>query len=178
VQGISLVKPDAPFGLPLSPDRWLYFFSLAVALIMFGLGWNLLRGGIGRALVAIRDHPIAAEAMGIDISLHKSLIFGVSAMYAGVAGALGAIAVQFVAPDGFSVFLSISLLVGVVVGGLASISGAVFGAIFIHFVPILANRVSQAAPWVVYGVVLIVFLHLLPAGLAGFVRSLSRRRSG
>src|SRR5947207_2872417 len=65
VQGIVIVKPDAPFGLPLNPDRWLYFFSLAVTIVMFVIGVNLLRGRIGRAMVAIRDHPIAAEAMGI-----------------------------------------------------------------------------------------------------------------
>ena len=96
-------------GLQLSPDQWLYLFTLAVAVVMFVLGWNLLRGRVGRALVAIRDHPIAAAAMGIDTALYKSLAFGVSAMYTGVAGALGAIAVQFVAPDSFAVFLSISL---------------------------------------------------------------------
>ena len=69
VQGIVIVKPDAPFGLPLSPDQWLYFFTLAIAVVMFVLGWNLLRGRVGRALVAIRDHPIAAAAMGIDTAL-------------------------------------------------------------------------------------------------------------
>jgi branched-chain amino acid transport system permease protein len=121
VQGIVIVKPDPPFGLPLSPDRWLYFFTLAVTVAMFWLGWNLLRGRVGRAMLAIRDHPIAAEAMGVNSALYKSLTFGVSAMYTGIAGALGAIAVQFVAPDSFSIFLSLSLLVGVVIGGLASI---------------------------------------------------------
>ncbi len=109
VQGIVILKPDAPFGLPLDQDQWLYFFTLAVAALMFLLAWNLLRGRIGRALVAIRDHPIAAEAMGVDISLYKALTFGVSAMYTGVGGALGAIAVQFVAPDSFTLFLSITL---------------------------------------------------------------------
>ena len=170
VQGIVIVKPDPPFGLPLSQDRWLYFFALMVAVVMFVLGWNLLRGRVGRAIVAIRDHPIAADAMGIDTALYKSLTFGVSAMYTGIAGALGAIAVQFVAPDSFSVFLSISLLVGIVIGGLASISGAIYGAIFIQFVPNLADQISKAAPWAIYGVFLIVFMYLMPFGVAGFVR--------
>ena len=62
-QGIVIVKPDAPLGLPLSPDQWLYFFTLAITAVMFVLGWNLLRGRVGRALVAIRDQPIAAAAM-------------------------------------------------------------------------------------------------------------------
>jgi branched-chain amino acid transport system permease protein len=170
VQGIVILKPDSPFGLPINQDQWLYFFTLAIALVMFVLGWNLLRGRVGRSLIAIRDQPIAAEAMGVNNALYKSLAFGVSAMYTGVAGALGAIAVQFVAPDSFTIFLSISLLVGIVIGGLASISGAVYGAIFIQFVPNIADQISKAAPWAIYGVFLIGFMYLMPVGVAGAVR--------
>ena len=178
VQGIVIVKPEAPFGIPLSADQWLYFFSLAVAVAMFVLAVNLLKGRVGRAMVAIRDHPIAAQAMGIDIAMYKSLTFGVSAMYTGIGGALGAIAVQFVAPDSFNVFLSIAFLVGIVVGGLASIEGAIFGAIFIQFIPNLADQVSKAAPWAIYGVVLIVCMYAMPDGVSGIIRALSRRRNG
>jgi branched-chain amino acid transport system permease protein len=170
VQGIVILKPDPPFGLPVNQDQWLFFFTLAVALAMFVLGWNLLRGRVGRSLIAIRDQPIAAEAMGVNNALYKSLTFGVSAMYTGVAGALGAIAVQFVAPDSFTIFLSISLLVGIVIGGLASISGAVYGAIFIQFVPNIADQISKAAPWAIYGVFLIGFMYLMPVGVAGAMR--------
>jgi branched-chain amino acid transport system permease protein len=173
VQGIVILKPDAPFGLPLTQDQWLYFFTLTVGIVMFVLGWNLLRGRIGRAMIAIRDQPVAAEAMGVNNALYKSLTFGVSAMYTGVAGALGAIAVQFVAPDSFSIFLSLSLLVGMVVGGLASIPGAIFGAIFIQFVPNIADQISKAAPWAIYGVFLIVFMYVMPGGIAGFIRILA-----
>jgi len=170
VQGIVINKPDPPPGLPLSQDQWLYFLALMVAVLMFGLARNLLRGRVGRAIVAIRDHPIAAETMGINTALYKSLTFGVSAMYTGVAGALGAIAVQFVAPDSFSVFLSITFLVGVVIGGLASISGALYGALFIQFIPNIADQISKSAPWAVYGLFLIGFMYLMPWGIAGSVR--------
>ncbi len=181
VQGIVLNKPDPPFGLrlfdqPLSADRWLYFVTLAVAALMFWLAWNLLRGRVGRALVAIRDHPIAAAAMGIDLPMFKSLTFGVSAAYTGVAGALGAIVVSFVSPDSFTILLSISLLVGVVVGGLASIWGAVFGAIFIQFVPNIADQISKAAPYAIYGAFLIGFMYLMPAGVMGLARRFRMRR--
>lgn len=172
VQGIVIIKPDAPFGLPLNPDQWLYYFTLAVAIAMFVFGWNLLRGRIGRAVVAIRDHPIAAEAMGINAAFYKSVTFGVSAAYTGVAGALGAIVVQFVAPDSFGAFLSISFLVGVVVGGLGSISGAIYGGLFTQFIPNIADSISKAAPWAIYGIVLIAFMYLMPDGLAGVVRKL------
>ncbi|MGZ5129729.1 MAG: branched-chain amino acid ABC transporter permease [Caldimonas sp.] len=170
VMGVVIVKPDPPSWAPLSQDQWLYFFTLAWVVVAFVLGWNLLRGRIGRAMVAIRDQPIAAQAMGVNTAMVKSMTFGVSAMYTGVAGALGAIAIQFVAPDSFTFFLSITLLVGVVVGGLASISGAFFGAVFIQFVPNIADKLSKAAPWAIYGVILIVFMYLMPTGVAGFVR--------
>ena len=170
VQGIVIAKPEAPFGLPLNPDRWLYFFTLAVALLMFLLAWNLLRGRVGRALVAIRDNHVAAEAMGVNTSIYKSLAFGVSAMYTGVAGALGAIAIQFVAPDSFNIFLSITLLVGIVIGGLASISGAIYGALFIQFVPNIADDISKAAPWAIFGLFLLASVYVMPAGFAGAIR--------
>ena len=172
VQGIVIAKPDPPFGLPINPDQWLYLFTLAVAVVMFVLGWNLLRGRVGRALIAIRDQHIAAEAMGINSALYKSLAFGVSAMYTGIAGALGAIAVQYVAPDSFTIFLSLVFLVGIVVGGLASISGALYGALFIQFVPNVADEISKAAPWAIFGLFLIGFVYLMPAGVAGAVRML------
>ena len=173
VQGIVIAKPEAPLsGLPLNADQWLYFFTLAVTVVMFVLAWNLLRGRVGRALVAIRDQHIAAEAMGVNNAIYKSLAFGVSAMYTGVAGALGAIAMQFVAPDSFNIFLSIVFLVGIVVGGLASISGALYGALFIQFVPNIADEISKAAPWAIFGVFMIGFVYLMPTGVAGAIRLL------
>ena len=175
VQGIVIVKPDAPPWSGLSQDQWLYFVVLAFALALFAIGWNLLRGRIGRAMVAIRDQPIAARAMGVNTAMVKSMTFGVSAMYTGIAGALGAIVIQFVAPDSFTLFLSISLVVGIVIGGLASISGAIYGGIFIQFIPNVADQISKAAPWAIYGVFLIVFMYVMPTGVAGFIRILVGR---
>ena len=171
-QGIVLSKPNAPFGLPLNPDQWLYFVTLSVLVLLFWLGANLLRGRVGRAIVAIRDNHIAAEAMGVNTALYKSLVFGVSAAYTGVAGALSACVIAYVAPDSFNVFLSVTLLIGSVIGGLASISGAVFGALFIQFVPNWAQDISKAAPWAIFGVFLIGFMYLMPFGIAGGIRLL------
>jgi len=179
-QGLVLSKPDAPFGLPLNPDQWLYYLSLATMLALFWLAVNLLRGRVGRALVAIRDNHISAQAMGISTALYKSVIFGVSAAYTGVAGALSATAIAYVAPDSFNVFLSITLLIGVVIGGLASVSGAIYGALFIQFVPNWAQDISKAAPWAIFGVFLILVVYFMPFGIAGGVKRLglwwSRRR--
>ena len=177
VQGIVLTKPEPPIsfsflGQPFSADRWLYVFTLAVAALMFLVAWNLLRGRVGRAMIAIRDHPIAATAMGINLPVFKSVTFGVSAAFTGVAGALGAICVAFVSPDSFTVFLSITFLVGVVVGGLASIPGAIFGAIFIQFVPNVAEEISKSAPWAIYGVVLIAIMYMMPSGVMGLLKKI------
>jgi branched-chain amino acid transport system permease protein len=171
-QGIVLSKPKAPWGLPLSEDQWLYFLTLGILIALFVLASNLLRGRTGRAIVAIRDNHLAAETMGINSALYKSVVFGVSAAYTGIAGALSAIAIAFVAPDSFDVFLSVTLLTGIVIGGLATISGAIFGAIFILFVPNWALDISKAAPWAIFGVFLIVFMYVMPRGIAGALQLL------
>jgi branched-chain amino acid transport system permease protein len=171
-QGLVLDKPEAPFGLPLDPDQWLYLFCLGVVLALFAVARNLLRGAVGLSLMAVRDQPIAAEAMGVDNARVKTITFAISAAYTSVAGALSPIAVQFVAPDSFTVFLSITLLVGAVVGGMASLPGALYGALFIQFVPRVAEQVSKAAPWAVYGAILLALVLVWPAGIAGGVARL------
>jgi branched-chain amino acid transport system permease protein len=173
VQGVLLSKPDAPFGLKLSPDQWLYLVAVALAALGFALVSRLMRGRIGRAIVAVRDHALAAEAMGVDVAGLKTRTFALSAMLTGVAGSVGALAVEFVSPDSFGVFLSITLFVGSVVGGAASIFGAIAGGAFIVAVPPLANIVSKSAPGIAYGAMLILCLYAMPAGLAGL---LGRRR--
>jgi branched-chain amino acid transport system permease protein len=174
-QGIVIVKPDAPDWSHLTQDQWLYFFVLAWGLVLFLAAWNLLRARVGRALVAIRDNPVAAEAMGVNLALYKTSTFGVSVMFTGMAGALGAIVVQFVAPDSFGFFLSIILVVGMVVGGLASIAGALFGGLFIQFVPNVTDQISKAAPGAVYGILLIALMYVMPYGFSGLVRILMVR---
>ncbi len=175
VQGIAILKPDPPPGVPLSADQWLYYFTLAVLLLMFAGAANLVKSRTGRAIMAIRDHPLAAAAMGINTALYKTLTFGVSALYTGVAGALGAIAVQFVAPDSFTFFLSVSLLVGLVIGGVASIPGCLVGGLFVLFVPNIAESISRGLAGAVYGVILLLVIYVMPSGAAGLARLLAAR---
>ena len=175
VQGIVILKPDPPPGVPLDADQWLYFFTLVVLLLMFAGARNLVTSRTGRAIMAIRDHPIAAASMGINTALYKTLTFGVSAFYTGVAGALGAITVQFVAPDSFTFLLSVSLLVGLVVGGVGSIPGSLFGGIFVLFVPNIAERVSTGLAGAIYGLILLLVIYVMPAGAAGFMRFAAAR---
>jgi branched-chain amino acid transport system permease protein len=176
VQGISLLQPNAPWNISMSSDHWLYYFCLAWAIGLFLVGWNLIRGRIGRAIVAIPQHSIAAQTMGINTSYYKTMMFGISAMYTGIAGGLGALLAQFVSPDSFNFGLSILLLVGIVVGGASSIMGAFFGAIFIEYVPNVAEHISKAAPGAIYGILLIILVYFFPTGIAGILRKLMQRR--
>jgi len=184
-QGLQLVKPHAPFGLPLNVDQWIYLVCLACAAALCVVAMNLVHGRVGRALIAIRDHPIAAETMGVNAALYKTTCFGISALYAGVAGGLSAIAVGFVSPDSFGLYLSLSFLVGIVVGGLASIGGTIFGALFIEFVPNYADQLSvyfgesaKALPGAIYGVLLILIMALMPSGVAGAIQAVLKLFAG
>lgn len=177
VQGIVIMKPDAPFGLPLTPDQWLYYLALAVGIILYVAARNLIDSRSGRAIMAIRDNAIAARSMGVNVALYKALTFGVSALYTGVAGALGAILVQFVAPDSFTFTLSIALLVGLVVGGVGWLPGALLGGAFVLFVPNIAEQVSKGLSGAVYGVMLILLIYAMPSGAAAiFRRGLRKNR--
>jgi branched-chain amino acid transport system permease protein len=170
VQGIVVDQPDAPSFLPIDADQWLYYFTLAIILVMFAGAANLAKSRTGRAIMAIRDHPIAASAMGINAPLYKTMTFGVSALYTGIAGALGALAVQFVAPDSFSFFLSISFLVGLIIGGMGSLPGCLFGGLFVLYVPNIAESVSRGLAGAVYGVIMLLVIFVMPSGAAGFTR--------
>ena len=175
VTGLMLEKPEAPFGLPLSADQWVYLFALLILLLAFLSIANLLDGRMGRAIVAIRDNPIAASAMGIDLSFVKTVTFGYSAMYTGVAGCLSALVVSYVAPDSFGVFLSITLLVGAVIGGLNLPSGALLGAFVIQYLPMLTEQITKSASSAIYGALLIIAVYLVPGGFAGMLRDLLGR---
>jgi branched-chain amino acid transport system permease protein len=176
VQGLVVTAPDAPSGVKLSQDQWLYLFTLGVAALMFLIARNLLRWRVLRAMLAVRDHPMAAQAAGIDVTRVKATSFAISAAFTGVAGALAAISVQFVAPDSFPVQLSIALFVGLVVGGAGSLPGAVIGAAFLTFVPNLAEQVSKNAPGLVYGALLVAVLYLMPSGVVGLAATLLHRQ--
>ena len=180
-QGLTLMKVEPPLGLSLTPDQWLYLVCLACAAALYWAARNLVRGRVGRGLVAIRDQPIAAETMGVNAALYKTTCFGVSALYAGVAGGLSALAVGFVSPESFGLALSLAFLVGVVVGGLGSLGGALFGALFIEFVPNLADQLTvsfgegaKALPGAIYGALLILVMAALPTGGAGAARALMK----
>jgi branched-chain amino acid transport system permease protein len=174
------ITPVKILGFDLNFNNWIYYVSWTIALIGYVIAWLLLRGRTGRSLRAVRDSETAAVSSGISLTHAKVFAFGVSAAYAGAAGALFAMATNFVNPDTYPVTLSIFLLVGVVVGGLGSLSGLILGAVFIQFMPLWAQNVSKSpgAPAVIYGVILILVVLALPLGAAGLfarIAALTRR---
>ena len=174
-QGLSVEKVTAPAWSGLADDQWLYLVTLVVTAVMFVLAAFLVRGRVGRALVAIRENEIAARTMGVDLARFKTGTFAISAAYAGVGGALFTLPIGFLAPESFPLALSFAFLAAIVVGGLATIAGALFGALFIEFVPVYAADVDEALAGVIYGGVLILFMYLLPGGVMGLLRKLSSR---
>jgi branched-chain amino acid transport system permease protein len=175
-QGLSVPKVTAPAWSGLADDQWLYFVTLVVSLVTFVLAAFLVRGRVGRALVAIRDNEIAARTMGVDLARYKTGTFAVSAAYAGIGGAIFTLPIGFLAPESFPLALSFAFLAAIVVGGLATIAGALFGALFIEFVPVYAADVDEALAGVIYGGVLILFMYLLPGGVMGLVRQITSTR--
>lgn len=169
-QGIRVSKPEAPEWTGLANDQWLYFVCLAVAALMFLAARNMVTGRVGRALVGMRDNEIAAATAGVNPTIFKSLTFAYSAAFAGIAGGLYTFVVGFVSPESFTIVLAISFLAAMVVGGLATITGAVFGALFVRFVPVWAGDFNEALAGVIYGVSLIVVMFVMPGGVMGLLR--------
>ncbi|MFJ2725379.1 branched-chain amino acid ABC transporter permease [Streptomyces collinus] len=165
--GLTVEKLRPPAWSGLAADQWTYFVVLTVTAVTLLLGRNLLRSRVGRALRAMRDNEGAAEVMGVRLSLHKTLAFAWSAMFAGVAGCLYTWVIGFVSPDSFSFVLSITLLAGLVVGGLGSLYGPLLGGAFVMYVPSVSQDLSEAAPGVVFGLLIIVVMFVAPTGLAG-----------
>ncbi len=175
VQGLYLERPGAPAGLPLSDDQWWYLVTLAVLALMLWTAANLIRSRAGRAMMALRDHPLAAASLGIDVGRQKALTFAISALYTGIAGALAALRMDFVAPDSFALGFSLLLLIGLVVGGAGSIWGAVVGGLLIQFLPSAAALVSADLTYAVFGAIVILVLWLAPQGIAGLAARLLPR---
>lgn len=168
-QGIALTSLRVPpfIAAFISSERLLYYLIWTCLALICALTWYLLAGRVGRAMRALRDHEIAAVSFGIDPVRYKSLAFGWSAAYAGIAGALLALLTSYVSPDTYSLQLSITLLIGAVLGGLGTLWGAIVGGIVIEFLPLWAQSINPAATSIVYGIALIAVMIAMPAGIAG-----------
>jgi len=162
--GLSLPALSIPGSL--SKDACLYLLFFALFLVFTGIAYNLVSSYVGRAFVAIRDADIAAEAMGVNLARYKILAFAVSSFYTGVHGALLAQFLGHLEPQSFSIEQTITIFVAVIVGGLASIEGSVFGAAFAILVPALLGGLRWAVP-VLFGAAIMATMIFEPMGLAG-----------
>jgi len=178
--GVSLHPAHPPGFLAgaFSDDQWLYYVIWAIAGVMFVLAWNIVRSSTGRAFMAVRDSETAATASGVSLSYYKTLAFGISAAFSGVAGSLLAIHVAYVNPDVFGLQLSLALLIGLVIGGVGSEFGPVLGALFVVWLPYLSERVSSihvgslllpAKPDLYFGILLVVVIFFAPSGAMGLI---------
>ena len=148
LKGRPVDKPVI-FGISFANDIAFYFLTLAFLIGGLWITRNLLRSPTGRAWVAIRDSEIAAQSMGVNLAVYKTMAFSYSAALMGLAGALFAHKIGYLAPDIFSVLLSIQFLLMVVVGGLGSLHGALFGAVFVAFLPVLISQARDSVPaWI------------------------------
>ncbi len=180
---LNLVKP--PFGLDTTANDWLYYLTWGIAFVLLVVAWLLLRGKPGRALQAIRDSEIAAASSGVNLATYKTLAFGISAFYAGVAGSLYVLSRAYMNPDVFPIILSVYLVAALAVGGLNSLVGLIAGAALIY---VLQNRADDVTGWlnhlpavdldpkrpgmpsVIFGAVLILVMVALPTGAGGLLR--------
>jgi len=179
VNGISVPAARAG-GLALGDDRHIYYLILALLVALLFFAKNLFRTKVGKAFVAIRDHDISAEVMGVNVFRYKLLAFAVSSFYIGVAGSLLAYQARIISPENFPITVAIDYLGMVIIGGLGSILGSIYGAIFITLLPELLRLGNDAlaAHWpaamglfsqfksIVFGLVVVLFLMFEPDGMA------------
>ena len=176
--GLAVASPELG-TFAFDTDIRFYYLSAPIAILL-GLGMaNLMRSRFGRALIALRDSDVAAEAVGVNLARYKTLAFGVSAAYAGVAGSLYAHYLQYIGPDHFNILLSIEYLVMIIVGGPGSILGSVLGAVFITLLPegirfaedalrgMSAGLILPDLRAMILGLLLVGVIAFEPEGLAG-----------
>ncbi len=187
VAGARLDRAGELFGIFMTAQQKMFYVTLILLVALAILARNLTRSAIGRAWSAIRDRDIAAEIMGIPLTKYKAMAFGISSAYAGVAGALLYSVTRVIDPGSFNLLMSIQYIAMILVGGVATISGAIAGALFISFLPFITRQAPVLFPFIatdpalrggglinvfqlegiLYGVLIIAFLVLQPRGLFG-----------
>ncbi|RBY80573.1 branched-chain amino acid ABC transporter permease [Geodermatophilus sp. TF02-6] len=192
--GFSFGNDDPPLavlGVPFREAERLWYLGLVLALAGYVFARNLLRSRPGRALQTLRDSEVAASVMGVNVQAYKARVFLVSSMYAGLSGVLYALSIGSVAPESFTLVVSIQYLAMVVLGGLGSVGGAALGALFVTALPLVFQRYADVLPLVsapgqggisasfaaryLYGAAIVLVILFEPAGLAGIAQ---RLRSG
>jgi branched-chain amino acid transport system permease protein len=174
--GLVVPVPGAPAWSGLLPDQWRYYVTLVPVVLIFWWTGNLRRGPLGRAICALRDSELVAGTQGVDTPRVKVLLGAYSSAMAALAGALYVMSVGVISPATIPVLLSISFIVASVVGGIATIWGALIGGVFLQFAPRLASEIDPLAGGMLYGLIMIVFILFAPAGVVGLLRGFLERR--
>lgn len=172
-----LLDDASLLGLAIDSEPRFYYLALGLLVLTMLAGINILRAPLGRAMIAVRDSETAAQAMGVNLAMVKTTAFGLSAALTGIAGALYAHKLTYISPEQFTIFVSIEFLLIVIIGGLGSLHGAVFGAIFIIVLPQLVLIARELLPAAIaglpgleaaaFGLALILFILFEPMGLYG-----------
>lgn len=172
-----MVDPPSIGPLIFESETSYYYLTLIVLILTILAARNILRSPTGRAMIAIRDSEVAAQAMGISMAKYKTMAFAISAFFTGVAGSLYAHKLTFINPESFTILVSIEFLAMIIIGGLGSLHGAVFGAAFIIFLPQLIIMTKDYMPKyladqtglepVLYGLMIILFILFEPMGIYG-----------
>jgi branched-chain amino acid transport system permease protein len=172
--GLQVPRIDPPpFGL--ATDQWVYYVCLAVAVVaVLFVAW-VVAGPTGRAMLALKEAPIAAGAMGVNVARLKVVVFALAAMLAGLSGSMYAYAVGYIAPDSFGLYLTVLFLAASVVGGVRSIIGAILGAAVVVMVPVIATDIDPALSNVIFGAALVVCVLVMPTGITGALHRFTRR---
>ena len=173
-EGINIFLTDPPVWTGLATDQWVYLICFVAVVVVWIITRRISTGRVGRSLIAIRDNELVSQTLGVRSSRMKTAIFALSAAYAGLAGVLYTYVVQFVGPDSFGIALAIAFISIIVVGGLGTVSGAIFGAFFIQYVPTWTASIGDSAAGFVYGFALVLFMFVMPFGIAGLVRAVLR----
>jgi branched-chain amino acid transport system permease protein len=162
--GLIINKLDPLFGL--SDINFYFYLNLIIAVVFTLITYNIVSSYMGRAFIAIRDNDIAAEVLGVNLTYYKLLSFAISSFYVGVQGGLYALFLGYLEPNMFTFMETITFLVAVVVGGLASVEGAIMGAAFVILVPHFFSNLAALIP-AIFGLAIIIILIFEPGGLAG-----------
>ncbi len=184
VRGINVAKVSI-FGYPLDSDNKMYYFLLVLTILTVLAIKNLVRTRVGRAFIAIRDRDIAAEVMGVNITAYKVMAFTISSFFAGIAGAMYSYTMGYIHPEHFTLLLSVQYLAMIIVGGLGTILGSIFGAVFIVLIPELIKSIARFSELLIpalkgkydeewniaaFGLLIMIFLIFEAEGLNGIWR--------
>nr|WP_232295371.1 branched-chain amino acid ABC transporter permease [Parafrankia sp. EUN1f] len=181
-------------GVPFGQAERLWYLGLLLAALSIIFANNLLRGRSGVALEAVRDNPLAAAVNGVDVAAYRARAFLLSSMYAGLSGVLYALSVGSVAPESFTIEVSVQYLVMIVLGGLGSMGGAAAGAAFVTALPLVLQQYSDSLPFLsapgsggvsyadaarfAYGAAVVLIVLVEPTGAAGLARRARKHLRG